>query len=474
MLQVSIERRVSPEMQVAVVSIYHPKNNHFRPLLVDEIIYPPSKASSASEEEDGEWVVVHGKTKKKGRGKMSHSATTISMSSSDDETTEEDADDQGDWIVVTRRRTRLSKKTSLSVVPPSSSIEVVDEEETPPPTPRYCVVSSSPRPQFEELYLATQAMDATTMEIATNLSYWYQYAHVPYDLDEQDADDVTCTTALVRDLYAYHRETEGFTSVPPHFLKHHPELDEGDRSSVIGWLVQIQHQYGFLSETLYLAVNLLDRFLERQQEEDKDDQVVHLQFKQLRLVGVTCLRLAAKYEEEASTHPPMNEWLYICGYAYTISEILDMEYKILTVFHYRITVPLPPTFLLRFLKAGQASKEMVQIAWYLLDTTLLSYKLLKYLPSQLAAAVVFLARQAIGRPAWSPWLLQHSGYLAEEIAPIARDVVSELKASSSSSTHVGIKAVYDKYSSRRYGCVAPRYTPQFVWSACKIVPAENT
>ena len=459
MLQVSIEQRVSPEMQVAVVSIYHPKNNHCRPLLVDEIYYDPSKSLA---EENGEWVVVHGKTKKKCRV-----ATMISTSSSDDET-EDDAVDQGDWIVVTRRRTRQSKKITLSVVSPTSPESMEQTVVDPPPTPR--CVASSPRPQFEELYQATQAMD-DAMEIATNLSYWYQYGHVPYDLDEPDADDVTCTTALVRDLYAYHRETEGFTSVPPHFLKHHPELDEADRSSVIGWLVQIQHDYGFLSETLYLAVNLLDRFLERQQD---DDQVV-VQREQLRLVGVTCLRLAAKYEEEASTHPPMNEWLYICGYANTISEILDMEYKILTVFHYRITVPLPPTFLLRFLKAGQASKEMVQIAWYLLDTTLLSYQLLQYLPSQLAAAVVFLARQAIGRQAWSPWLLQHSGYLAEEIAPIARDIVSELKASSSSSssTHVGIKAVYDKYSSRRYGCVAPRYTPQFVWSACKIVPAEH-
>jgi len=121
----------------------------------------------------------------------------------------------------------------------------------------------------------------------------------------------------------------------------------------------------------------------------------------------------------------------------------------LRTLEYQITQPSAHTFLVRFLKAGHADKEMSQMACYLLDGTLQSYSMLNYKPSELAAASVFLARHALGRYPWSPTLRVYSRYLEEEVVPVARALLEEKSAAIPD-----LHSVNKKYSSNRYGNVA--------------------
>jgi cyclin B len=126
-----------------------------------------------------------------------------------------------------------------------------------------------------------------------------------------------------------------------------------------------------------------------------------------------------------------------------------MEEKILKTLEYNITIPSAHAFLVRFLKAAHADKRIVQLSCFILDGTLQSYDLLHYLPSQLAAAAVFIARRTVGRNSWSPTLLKYANYREEEIMPIARAVMTA-KADSAQE----LRAVNKKYTSSRYGGVA--------------------
>lgn len=126
-----------------------------------------------------------------------------------------------------------------------------------------------------------------------------------------------------------------------------------------------------------------------------------------------------------------------------------MEEKVLKTLHYNITIPSAHAFLVRFLKAAHADKRIVQLSCYILDGTLQSYDLLHYLPSQLAAAAVFIARRTVGRNSWSPTLLKYAAYKEEDIVPIASAVLSD-KANYSPE----LRAVNKKYTSSRYGGVA--------------------
>jgi len=131
------------------------------------------------------------------------------------------------------------------------------------------------------------------------------------------------------------------------------------------------------------------------------------------------------------------------------NEIVKMEETVLRALEYKITIPSAHAFLVRFLKAAHADKKMVQLSCYILDGTLQSNKLFHYLPSELAAAAVLIARRCVGRNSWSPTLLKYTNYCEEEIVPVARAVLAE-----KCSTSTELRAVVKKYTSSRYGGVA--------------------
>jgi hypothetical protein len=265
----------------------------------------------------------------------------------------------------------------------------------------------------------------------------YQYSAPADDIDERDADDPLCATSYVQEMYEHFRGKEHGTSVRPHYMENQQFINERMRSILVDWLVEVHLKFKLVPETLYLTVNLIDRYLAK----------TEVSRPKLQLVGVTALLIASKYEE---IYPPeLRDLVYICDRAYSRMEILEMEEIILKKLEYKITIPSAHAFLVRYLKAAHADKKIVQLSCFILDGTLQSYNMLDYLPSQLAAAAVFIARRTVGRNAWSPTLLKYAAYTEEDIAPVAREV---LLAKASSSPE--LRAVNKKYTSSRYGGVA--------------------
>lgn len=265
----------------------------------------------------------------------------------------------------------------------------------------------------------------------------YQMTGNSDDIDERDRDDPLCATEYVVDMYNHYREKEASTSVRPVFMESQSHINERMRAILVDWLVEVHLKFKLVPETLYLTINLIDRFLEREE----------VSRPKLQLVGVTCLLIASKYEE---IYPPeLRDLVYICDRAYAKTDIIAMEEKVLKTLEYQITIPSAHAFLVRFLKAGHADKKIVQLSCYLMDGTLQSYSLLHYLPSQLAAAAVFISRRVVGRNAWSPTLLAFSEYAEEEIIPVARAL---LQAKQSADPE--LRAVNKKYASNRYGTVS--------------------
>ena len=79
--------------------------------------------------------------------------------------------------------------------------------------------------------------------------------------------------------------------------------------------MQVHYKLELLEETLFLTVNIIDRFLAR-------ETVVR---KKLQLVGVTAMLLACKYEEVSV--PVVEDLILICDRAYTRADILEMVKK---------------------------------------------------------------------------------------------------------------------------------------------------
>eukprot|EP00978_Attheya_sp_CCMP212_P023277 scaffold70919_cov48-Attheya_sp.AAC.1 len=79
---------------------------------------------------------------------------------------------------------------------------------------------------------------------------------------------------------------------------------------------------------------------------------------------------------------------------------------------------------------------------------------MEYLPSELAAASVMIARSCIGRNKWSSTLASYTEYSKEDILPIAHAILSEKAAK-----NVELISVNQKYMSDNYGAVAETVLP---------------
>ena len=133
--------------------------------------------------------------------------------------------------------------------------------------------------------------------------------------------------------------------------------------------------------------------------------------------------------------------------SYGEMDVVDMETSILGALNYQINVPCTHAFLVRYLRAVNVTTDVVNLSHYVLSGTLQSYYLLHFLPSQLAAAAVYIARKTVGEgDAWCPTLVRYARYSEEEVLPVARAVIA-MKTYCS----VGLFAVNRKYGRGGYG-----------------------
>lgn len=160
------------------------------------------------------------------------------------------------------------------------------------------------------------------------------------------------------------------------------------RGILTDWLIQVHSRFRLLPETLFLCVNIIDRFLSA--------RVVSLV--KLQLVGITCMFIASKVEEIIS--PSAANFLYCADSSYSEKEILQAERYVLKTLDWNLSYPNPINFLRRISKADQYNVQTRTIAKYLMEIQCLEWRLISAPPSVLAAASVWLARLILNREDW--------------------------------------------------------------------------
>eukprot|EP01125_Pyxidicula_operculata_P011290 TRINITY_DN3696_c0_g1_i2.p1 TRINITY_DN3696_c0_g1~~TRINITY_DN3696_c0_g1_i2.p1 ORF type:complete len:343 (-),score=92.45 TRINITY_DN3696_c0_g1_i2:193-1221(-) len=259
------------------------------------------------------------------------------------------------------------------------------------------------------------------------------------DIDESDVDDPQACTIYVNDIYANIMKKELADRVSPDYMSNQADITEKMRAIMVDWLVEVHRMFKLLPETLYLAANIIDRFLEKKPvSRDK-----------LQLVGVTSMLIASKYEEIYA--PECNDFVYISDGAYSKEQILKMEQLILNTLNFNLTAPSPLHFLRRYSKAANSDYTMHTLCKYLIELALLDVKLLKYVPSEIAAASVYIARKMTSKtPVWTSTLTHYSTYDEASVKSVAIDLNELLHKSQKSS----LGAIRKKYSANKFGCVA--------------------
>jgi len=232
------------------------------------------------------------------------------------------------------------------------------------------------------------------------------------------------------------------------------EINPQMRGILIDWLIEVAEEYKLRPETLFIAVNYIDRFLAKSP----------VQRGKLQLVGITAMLIAAKYEEIYA--PVVDDFVYISDNTYTREEVLTMESVVLNTLNFELSTISILKFLARFLKAARLDQlvpvadhakkvsEMKLFAEYVAELTLQDYKFIKVLPSKVAAAVVSLTLRVFRQADWTPTLQHYTKYQLQDLQPCLALLAQTLQGSAPTAGQQPLQAVRDKYRSSKFGRVS--------------------
>ncbi|XVF00769.1 hypothetical protein REPUB_Repub04eG0029900 [Reevesia pubescens] len=267
------------------------------------------------------------------------------------------------------------------------------------------------------------------------------------DIDNSDLKDPLALVEYVDDIYAYYRETEVSSCVSPNYMERQFDINEKMRAILIDWLIEVHYKFDLMDETLFLTINLIDRFLER-------CTVIR---KKLQLVGMTAMLLACKYEEVFV--PLVEDFVLISDKAYMRKDVLDMEKLMVNTLEFNMSVPTPYVFMRRFLKAAQSDKKLELLSFFLIELCLVEYEMLKFPPSLLAAAAIYTAQCSLCRfKNWTKTSEWHTKYSEDQLLECSKLMVTYHQRAGSGK----LMGVHRKYSAYKFGHVAKNEPAQFL------------
>ncbi|KAI4704273.1 hypothetical protein J4E90_010140 [Alternaria incomplexa] len=253
----------------------------------------------------------------------------------------------------------------------------------------------------------------------------------------EDVEDEQWDTSMVAEygdeIFEYMHALEERMKPNASYMDHQAEIQWSMRSVLMDWLVQVHNRFTLLPETLFLAVNYVDRFL--------SCKVVSLG--KLQLVGATALFVAAKYEE--INCPSVQEIVYMVDGAYTADEVLKAERFMLSMLQFELGWPGPMSFLRRISKADDYDLETRTLSKYFLEITVMDERFVGCAPSFLSAGAHCLARFMLKKGDWSQAHVHYSGYTLTQLRHLISVI---LECCDNPQKHHA--AVYEKYTDKRY------------------------
>lgn len=226
----------------------------------------------------------------------------------------------------------------------------------------------------------------------------------PFDIDTVYRNDILHVVPYVDDIYNHCFEIEHKGQVNEDYMSHQGDITYKSRQVLIDWILQVHTMLRMYTDTFFLAVNILDRYCEKNQVGKENYQ----------LLGLTSLVIAYKYEEAGST---CAEIFNIFDKCFDRTKVIEMEMQILNSLNFYISAPTPTFFLRRFDKAAFSNRKLHLLGKEILEISLLYIECLKFPASMLAASSVFLARVTLNDTAeWTKTLVHYTRFTLESMA----------------------------------------------------------
>ena len=203
------------------------------------------------------------------------------------------------------------------------------------------------------------------------------------------------------------------------------------RCSIVDWIVKVHGKLGMHTDTLFTAVELMDRYLSD----------VTFDRSKLQILSCTALLVAAKNEEVYS--PSTNDFIYICKNSFTASDMNQMERDLIFSLDCRIGPIHSSHFLKRFVRFTEPCSKLTMLAYFINEMSLLDENFIGMVPSLRAAAVVALAQHLVQGPGkWTQTMVDNTGYELADLQETAKMLL----------------AAVGRFNHSRYGGITHKYS----------------
>ena len=171
------------------------------------------------------------------------------------------------------------------------------------------------------------------------------------------------------------------------------------RPYLLDFLVEAHSSFGLLPETLFLTVNILDRYCSK--------RIVYR--KHYQLVGCTALLIASKYGEPGKKVPRIKELANMCCSLYEEDMFTQMERHVMITLDWIIGPPTVDAFLQFALDDGYYDLEMEHMARYISEIAMFHKEFVSTRPSEMAKASLALSRVILNcpQPPQQDWASQY-------------------------------------------------------------------
>ena len=217
------------------------------------------------------------------------------------------------------------------------------------------------------------------------------------------------------------------------------------RPYLLDFLTEAHAAFGLLPETLFLAINLLDRYCSR--------RIVYK--KHYQLVGCSALLIAAKYGDRKECVPTIRELNTMCCGLYDDDMFTQMEWHVLQTLDWAIGHPTIDNFVQLAVEHHQYDPEVENMALFIAEIALFQKEFVAKRASDLARSALALARCILNRPQalHSEWA---SGYDSQTLVSLSQQLhhpSTILSRKYSTANHSRVSVLLDAFLARQASIV---------------------
>ena len=225
------------------------------------------------------------------------------------------------------------------------------------------------------------------------------------------------------------------------YMKNQCDINERMRAILVDWIIEIQDFLHLERKTIFLTIYIMDLYLSKNIIEKKKFQ----------LLSIACLLSSSKIN--GFQRPIVGKLVQLSDNCCNKEELRQMEIKVMKCLKFEVFLPTAEEFYNIISKQYKFERKQRLVGEYFLDCSLLSYELLKYKPSVIAAACAYIVMKYFHISEYEnlynfPFTLEDSQQAI--VKKCALDLCFLVKNISNLNTFNGII----KYSKEKYGNVA--------------------